>query len=144
MFERDYRENNHPPYCTCVDCEKGLNKSTQTPTTKKPSKIYKLQKKKSIRQSPKNKIKKLKNSVFENTSYKWEPSEKEKVTVSKKKTIINEKVKTVWKPGKKKKSNKKPRYNPNKKSKQFQQIKPKKKKSLFRKIIGLGFLSNVS
>ena len=138
MFERDYRENNHPPYCTCVDCEKGLNKSIKSPTSKKPSKIYKLQKKKSIRQSPKNKFKKSKISVFQSTSYESEPPEKKKVTVSRKKTITNEKIKTVWRPGKKKKSNKKPRYNPNKKSKQFQQIKPKKKKSLFRKIIGLG------
>mgnify|MGYP001362979262 CR=1 FL=1 len=45
MQDRDYRENNHPAYCTCVDCAKGLNKSANTHPSNKPSKIYKLQKK---------------------------------------------------------------------------------------------------
>ena len=148
MQERDYRENQHPPYCTCVDCSMGLNKSKKSVEPKNISKIFKKHKK-SKKKNKKEKLPEgLDQSVFDSIAYKYpsyKPSENpQKVTVSRKKSVSKKKVKSEWSPEPKKKTNKKPKYNPNKKSNKPQfkgnnpnNIKPKEK-SLLRKILGLG------
>tara|TARA_A100001015_G_scaffold292127_1_gene367105 strand:+ start:877 stop:3477 length:2601 start_codon:yes stop_codon:yes gene_type:complete len=96
MQDRDYRENQHPPYCTCVDCTKGLNKSRKNTDTKNISKILKRQKKKKKKKNE-NSPAELEYSVFDSPAYKnpdWKPPKNaQKVTVSRKKTVKKKKVK---------------------------------------------------
>ena len=146
MQERDYRENQHPPYCTCVDCSRGLNKSKKFVEQKNISKIFKKHKKKSKKKPKKEKLPaELESSVFDSIAYAYKypdlrpPGNTQKNTVSRKKTVKKKKVKADRsyelnvkikraddlfkknennkKPKQEKNNNKKPKYNPNKKSK---------------------------